>query len=164
MGEQLFGSPLEILNEKEIFDAGLTIGEVIQRAGISKNAMAKARIDFYKRIFAMCDDGLISPIEAYDKSRVEEYRHNDKLYINVDSARIRITAKGFDLLNDIRMKKIMEDVTDSMNKTNASVKELNKGILDFKQSSNKSSNWLIILTGVIIIATTIQIFIALKWI
>ena len=157
MGEELLALPLEILNEKEVFDTGLTIGEILERAGIDrKKGVSKDRTELYKRIFGMHDDGLISLMNPWDKSNLDQYTRDEHLFTNVDSIRIRISATGFGLLNDIRMKKIMQETTTSIN-------ELNKGIKDFKESSNKASNWLILLTAVIIIATAIQIFIALKW-
>ena len=75
----------------------------------------------------MHDDGLISLMNPWDKSNLDQYTRDEHLFTNVDSIRIRISATGFGLLNDIRMKKIMQETTTSIN-------ELNKGIKDFKES------------------------------
>ena len=113
-------------------------------------------------------DGIVAVDANFNKQDFDDFVKDPDHRPLSDTIFCTINIKGFELLNQIRIKQALETLDVSIdtfdNSSQKSFSELNKAIKDFKESSNRSSNWLIILTIVIAIATAIQIFIALKWI
>jgi hypothetical protein len=163
LGEDLLKEILDIFNDEIVFDSGLTINEVIDRL-ISRDAPQNKRMDIHKRLFGMYEDGLISVMDSANIQFMKDLKDISR-YASAYSVRIRISADGFGLLNDIRMKKIMEDVTAALNTTNTSVNELTEATKKFNINSesfstklNRYTVLLLLFTIIISIASLAQIY------
>ena len=166
IGEITIGSILQILDEA--FPEGRAVSDLRTSFNVTnRNPAALGRKRFDNIIKIMILDRIVAVDANFNEQDFDAFVNNPDHRQLSDTIFCTINSKGFELLNQIRIKQALETLDASIdtfdNSSRKSFGELNEAIKDFKESSNKSSNWLIILTIVIAMATAIQVFIALKW-
>ncbi len=152
MGEISIGDVLILLDQR--FPDELSFGEIRKELSIRLYNSRDGRRKLIDSALKTLKNGkYIDVLE--DKSFNSPESKEEARSIQSDMLRVRLNAKGFELLNQIRIKQTLESLNSSIRNfdgsSQASFKKLDKSINDADKSNKNLTRLLIILTAIIAI-------------